>query len=247
MRKSFFGKAVRLLTLVRPTELRVARQHCPLCNGRRLIRLRDTEIGIRCLSCRAGPTQMSLAKVIRDHLPDLSGKNVYELSSKGAIHRFFTREPCELTCSEYFDDAPPGSWVNGVQCQNVEQLTYQSDSFDLCTSTDVFEHVVDDAAGFAEVGRVLRTGGAMIFTVPLTANEATVERAMYLNGELVHLTEPEYHNDYIRGRGKVLCFRTYGQDIVDRLTNAGFQHVEIDNSCVGKYMGHGRPVLIATR
>lgn len=247
MNKSLLNKARRLIALTRPTEIRVTRQQCPLCHGPYLIRLRNTEHGIRCLSCRASPAQMSIAKVIRDHVPELSRQDTYELSSRGALHGFLAKESGTLTCSEFFDDTPPGKWLNGVQCQNVEKLTYQSASFDLCTSTDVFEHVVEDSRGFAEISRVLRSGGTMIFTVPLTSNEETLERAVYREGTLIHLEEPEYHDDHLRGASQVLCFRTYGRDIIQRLTRAGFAHAEIDSSCVGMFMGHGRSVLVAHR
>jgi hypothetical protein len=72
-----------------------------------------------------------------------------------------------------------------------------------------------------------------------------VERAIYRDGDLVHLEEPEYHDDHLRGSGKVLCFRTYGMDILNRLRLAGFRHAEIDFSSAGRFMGYGRPVVIA--
>jgi hypothetical protein len=52
---------------------------------------------------------------------------------------------------------------------------------------------------------------------------ATLQRARSENGAIVHLVEPEYHGDRLRGRRKVLAFRTYGLDILDRLRAAGFE------------------------
>jgi hypothetical protein len=57
----------------------------------------------------------------------------------------------------------------------------------------------------------------------LAAVPATVERAVLRNGVIVHLQPPEYHGDRIRGRARVLAFRTYGLDIVRRLAAAGFE------------------------
>ena len=45
---------------------------------------------------------------------------------------------------------------------------YGDASFDLCTSTEVFEHMPDDLNGFSEIRRVLRPGGRFVFTVLLT-------------------------------------------------------------------------------
>ena len=55
-------------------------------------------------------------------------------------------------------------------------------AFDLVTHTEVFEHVPDDARAFAQLRRVLKTGGTMIFTVPLTDRIETIERARLHDG-----------------------------------------------------------------
>ncbi len=149
--------------------------------------------------------------------------HVYELSSRGALCRHLRRSFAQVTVSELFDGVPPGQLRDGVQCQDVQRLTYRDASFDLVTSTEVFEHVPDDRRAFAEVHRVLRPGGSLVFTVPLMETKATLERARLEDGAVVHLTEPEYHGDRLRGRGRVLAFRTYGLDILDRLRGAGFE------------------------
>ncbi|HIA01233.1 MAG TPA: class I SAM-dependent methyltransferase [Myxococcales bacterium] len=120
------------------------------------------------------------------------------MSSRGALYRFLRRRVADLTCSEYFDQVSPGQYVDGIQCQDVEQLSYPDDSFNLCTSTEVFEHVADDSKGFAEVARVLRRGGLFVFTVPMTGSEQTVERAERTADGVRHLLEPEYHGDRLR-------------------------------------------------
>jgi SAM-dependent methyltransferase len=148
---------------------------------------------------------------------------VYELSSRGALCRYLRRTFARVTVSELWDDIPPGSFRDGVQCQDLQALTYGDAAFDLVTSTEVFEHVPDDARAFAEVHRVLRPRGLMIFTVPLMDTEPTLERAQVRDGHIVHLVTPEYHGDRLRGRRAVLAFRTYGPDILDRLRRAGFE------------------------
>jgi len=80
--------------------------------------------------------------------------------------------------------------VNSVQCQDVQRLTYDSASFDVCTSTEVFEHVPDDSRGFAERHRVLRPGGRLVFSVPIVSAAKTVERAVMERGTLRHLLPP---------------------------------------------------------
>ena len=148
---------------------------------------------------------------------------VYELSSRGALCRYLRRTFAAVTVSELFDDVAPGGFRDGVQCQDVQRLTYPDASFDLVTSTEVFEHVPDDGRAFGEVRRVLRPGGHLVFTVPLMEAAPTLERARLEGGRVVHLVTPEYHGDRLRGRGVVLAFRTYGPDVLDRLRAAGFE------------------------
>lgn len=147
---------------------------------------------------------------------------VYEMSSRGALCRYLRRTFADVTVSELFDGVPPGVWHDGVQCQDVEQLTYADGAFDVVTSTEVLEHVPDDRRAFGELHRVLRPGGLLLFTVPLMDAPDTIERARLDNGTVVHLREPEYHGDRLRGRRAVLAFRTYGLDILQRLRDAGF-------------------------
>jgi SAM-dependent methyltransferase len=150
-----------------------------------------------------------------------------------------------LTCSEYFDDVAPGEFRDGVQCQDIQRLTHPDASFDLVTSTEVFEHVADDRRGFAEIRRVLRPGGAFIFTVPIEDADKTVERAILRDGTIEHLLPPAYHDDRIRGRGEVLVFRDYGRDITGRLREAGFGKAYINTVCWKAVLDTGRGVVVA--
>ena len=144
----------------------------------------------------------------------------------GRSRDFLRRTAKSAALSEYFADAQPGSCRNGVRCEDVQQLTYADASFDLVTHTEVLEHVPDDARAFAELHRVLRPGGTMLFTVPIYGGDPTVERARLRNGVVEHLMEPAYHIDPLRGEG-ILAFRDYGLDIVERLRTAGFAEASI--------------------
>jgi SAM-dependent methyltransferase len=190
---------------------------------------------------------MSLARVLILCVPNLSSKHVYELSSRGPLFRFLKTTAGTFTFSEYFDDVQPGSQKDGITCQDVQSLTYPAHSFDVCTSTDVFEHVPDDAKGFAELYRVLRPGGCAVFTVPLFAERGTVERARMVDSRIEHLMPPEYHGDHIRGLKQVLCFRHYGADITDRLKAQGFASADIMPPDTSLWWGYGRHVVVAYR
>jgi SAM-dependent methyltransferase len=230
----------KLLALARPGEL-------PMCGRTLVVKLAENNVAVRCLRCRASAIHMSIARVVRQLYPDMSRLVVYEMSSRGPFYDFLRRQAGALTCSEFFDDVAPGEFAGHVQCQDVQRLTYANNSFDLCTSTEVFEHVPDDCRGFTEVHRVLRPGGRLIFTVPLTDDFLTVERARVVDGALQHILVPEYHGDVVRGHGKVLCFRNYGQDILQRLRKSGFQQARFVSVEYSEWWGMGVKVIVAEK
>jgi len=149
------------------------------------------------------------------------------MSSRGRLAKWLRSQSDSLTTSEYMPDARNGEVKNGVRCEDVQNLTFKDASFDLVTSTEVFEHVADDYAGFSEVRRVLRPGGKFIFTACIGGAPHTVERARIIDGEIIHLHEPEYHGDPFFGHEHVLCMRNYGLDIVQRLRDCGFSRAKL--------------------
>ncbi|MDY6973369.1 MAG: class I SAM-dependent methyltransferase [Thermodesulfobacteriota bacterium] len=222
---------------------------CPLCGGKRaFVRLDTNEISIRCLFCRATTITLSLVAVLRHVSPDLGSKSVFELSSRGPLFRYLKQKTKSLTYSEYFSDISPGEYKEGVQCQDVQRLTYQSESFDICTSTEVFEHVPMDKIGFSEIYRVLNPNGILVFTVPLDIHNITVERAeLVVGGGVKHFLPSEYHRDPLRKDEPILTFRNYGYDILDKLLNAGFKRAEIRRPGLNMPWGYTRPVIVAYR
>jgi SAM-dependent methyltransferase len=49
----------------------------------------------------------------------------------------------------------------------ITELPFADGSFDLVVACDVIEHVEDDRRAFAELSRVLKAGGRLLFSVPL--------------------------------------------------------------------------------
>ena len=235
----------KTLALTQPGALSLRPGKCPACGPTLMVKLADDAISVRCIRCRASAIHMSMLQVLRCLYPALSRLAVYEMSSRGPVFGYLCAQAGQFTCSEFFDDVQPGAFRGDVQCQDVQALTYGPASFDLCTSTEVFEHVPDDRKGFSEIRRVLRPGGRFVFTVPLTENAATVERAVLEGGVIRHLLEPEYHGDVIRGHGRVLCFRNYGLDIVDRLRESGFRDAWLEPADPAAWWGFGTKGVVA--
>jgi SAM-dependent methyltransferase len=235
----------KTLALAQPGALGLKSGRCPACGPTLVVKLADDAISVRCARCRASAIHMSILQVLQRLYPDLSGLSAYEMSSRGPLFFYLRARTAKFTYSEFFDDAVPGAFRGDIQCQDVQALTYDNASFDLCTSTEVFEHVPDDRKGFSEIRRVLRPGGRFVFTVPLTENAVTVERAVFEGGTIRHLLEPEYHGDVIRGHGRVLAFRNYGLDIVARLKASGFREARLEPADRAGWWGFGTSVVVA--
>ena len=58
---------------------------------------------------------------------------------------------------------------------------------------------------------------------------------------------PEYHDDSIRGIGKVLVFRDYGRDIVEKLLSVGFSDVDIIEEFDSAGFGYRKDVIVARK
>jgi SAM-dependent methyltransferase len=144
---------------------------------------------------------------------------VFNASTATPVAKALGKGP-NIRCSEYFDDVKPGQYKNGIQNQDLQNLTFDDGTLDLILSEDVFEHVADVRRGFQEVHRVLKKGGFHIFSIPYSFDSRTKELFSRRNGELV-LAEPiEYHGDPIRGR--IPCYTHIGFDIIDTLGEVGF-------------------------
>lgn len=226
--------------------MKVKFSRCPSCGPTLLLRLSEEETKVRCVRCIGTPIALSQIAAIQQYCPDISRLLVYEASSRGAVLKFLRKANASVVISEYFDGVPRGDYVADIQCQDLESLTFPNNMFDLCTNTEVMEHVSDDIAAFRELHRILKPDGKLIFTVPFASNGATRTRATGRGSDIKHLMQPEYHGDRLRGSGSVLVYRDYGVDIVDRLITAGFATANIFEPHES-WFGYSRKVVVAKK
>ena len=147
---------------------------------------------------------------------DLTIHESSPVSGRGASRRLKNEAPGYVP-SHYYPDVATGEIVNGVRSEDLENLSFDDESFDLHLTQDVFEHLFNPAAAFREIARTLRPTGAHVFTTPLVRKNEPTHFCAHLapNRTVVHLTEPpEYHRNPISPEGSLVTVN-WGYDITE--------------------------------
>jgi SAM-dependent methyltransferase len=154
----------------------------------------------------------------------LRAASIYVTEAVTPFFRYVRERAPRTIGSEYLGaDLPPGITRSGVRHEDVTALSLPDASFDLAVSNDVLEHVPDYRRAFRELLRVLKPGGALLFTVPFHVDRyENVIRARVTERGIEHLLPPEYHGDPVRADAGVLCFQTFGWHLLDELRELGY-------------------------
>lgn len=184
-----------------------------------------------CVHCNSSGRKRHVAKVLLSEVCRNSssmseiprndpGIKIYSADSYDSFHKVL-KDFSGFVSSVFDPKHKAGSEIEKrVFCQNLESLTFDSESFDVVITEDVFEHVRDHIKGFKSVHRVLKTNGIHIFTIPFNFDKPTLVRVKTSGDEDIQLLPPEYHGDNIRG--KILAYRTFGYDMFSQLEEIGF-------------------------
>jgi hypothetical protein len=190
---------------------------CPICE-RRTVFIKEgnwLRRHFRCARCLSNPRWRAIISVLENFFPAWRNLSIHESSPGGAASSKIKRECTQCIQTHWFPDVPAGQVKNGYRCENLEQQTFPTASFDLVITQDVFEHILDPARGFAEVARTLKPGGAHVFTIPWYYWKPTLVRAVReSNGSIRHLTKPAYHGNPIDPHGS-LVVTEWGSDFCD--------------------------------
>lgn len=201
------------------------RGFCPICE-------REVEFSsehewfrdhYKCSGCGSIPRERALMAAIEMSYPEWRSLKVHESSPCGRGVSVKLKEECPgYVASQYYEDFSRGSvHPQGFRCEDLENLTFSSRSFDLVITQDVMEHVLNPTRAFAEIARTLKPGGAHISTVPLV-NRAQPSQARARRGEdgsIIYLCTPEYHGNPIDPNGSLVCM-DWGYDICDFIFKA---------------------------
>ncbi len=125
-----------------------------------------------------------------------------------------------------------------VRHEDLTKLSFGDGSFDTIVSQDVFEHIPDYRAAFAECARVLSPNGHLVFSIPFHggASKTQIGAVLTAHGEIQHIMPREVHGNPVAEEGS-LCFQNFGWDILDDLRLAGFARAAA-HMYWGPWLGH---------
>lgn len=208
---------------------------------------------LRCPSCRLNNRMRAAVHFLESALVvPASSPAIYMTEHCTPIFNAMSRRYTNLEGSEFFGDEIPLGRANelGYRNEDLERLTYPSESFDIVMSLDVLEHVPHIERALAECQRVLRPGGTLLFSVPFYPERetnqvrATVDEA----GVLTHHLPPEFHGDPLSNDG-CLAYHRFGWQLLDQARAAGFEHataIEFWSRGHG-YLGRFNTLFVARR
>lgn len=171
---------------------------------------------------------------------------VYLTEAVTPLYRFIDHyfKTNNITGSEYLSDTlEPGTVVNGIRHEDLCQLSFEQNKFDLVICLEVLEHIYDYSQAIDQLYRVTNSGGKLILSVPFTPlNKENTTRCYYNDkNELIHELKPEYHGDPVGDNKGILCYRYYGWQLIDELKQVGFKKAELISVWSGYYGIIGGP------
>ncbi len=180
----------------------------------------------RCCWCRSTPKYRAIVQVIESEAGEkiahiVQQRKIYELSTTSPIFRKL-RGHRNYEASGYFSDLPFGEKITPFYWnQDLQRLTFPSESFDIVISSETMEHVRRPWLGFSEIYRILREGGFYVFTIPFRGDRLTRSRIDTTGADDVILLKKIYHNDPYRPQDS-LVYTDFGSDLPDLLRPIGF-------------------------
>lgn len=173
-----------------------------------------------CPNCQNSHRTRYLAKAILEQIPfgtnnltdwvqkaNKANLKVAEINGCGQLHQILEN----LNKISYSEYVPPENlktrfknFLKDISNQDVTQLSYKDNQFDLVLHSDVLEHVNDYQKAIKECRRVLKPNGVCLFTVPVIMNRLTKSRKKL---------SPSFHGS---GEPDNFVFWEFGKDIVKK-------------------------------
>lgn len=203
--------------------------YCPICKQEvRFVANGDWyRDHLICSDCKSLPRHRSFYHILKILFPNYLELMIHESSPIDYIAKKMFHHCRGYTSSHYWPDVPLGSEKWGHFCQDLENLTFPDESFDLFITMDVMEHILDPSKAFREIARVLKPSGAHIFTVPIHQRDSSLTRAIREGQNIKYLFPAEYHGSPC-GDGSLVTME-WGKDITEHIFQAAGLHTAVYN------------------
>jgi hypothetical protein len=191
-------------------------------NGERIPNWRERLV---CKHCKM-PNRVRAVIDFLEHTVTLDNTHaIYVTEQASPFYRFLKRRYPNTYGSEFIHDGTArgkSNWL-GIRNEDLTNLSLRDSSVSAVVTTDVLEHVPVYKKAISECFRILKSGGALVLSVPFVLQSPTtlVRARVNADGSIEHLLPPEYHGDSVKTRGQ-LCYYHFGWDLLDSLREAGF-------------------------
>lgn len=172
--------------------------------------------GLVCKKCSNNLRSMALAKAILSargfngnffsfvRSPRTWVLKILEINPAGSLTKYLARMPRRI--------------LTAYPKVDMQQMSYESNRFDLVIHSDTLEHVPDPVLALSECLRVLKPGGHCCFTIPMVVGRVSKTRAGL---------PPSYHGGENDNKGDFQVRTEYGSDFWLQLFEAGFAECRI--------------------
>jgi SAM-dependent methyltransferase len=184
-------------------------------------------------SCNLNNRQRAILHIIQKVIQVTDGNlSLYTTEQITPVYQWLKQNlSAQIVGSEYLGaEYEPGSLHSGItdemiRHEDLEQLSFNDNSFDIVLSNDVLEHVNKPEQAMSEIYRVLKPQGQAFISIPFHVMAAlTQKRAEIINGELIHYLPAMYHGNPLSEQGS-LVFNDFGWDVLVKLQAVGFTQV----------------------
>lgn len=181
------------------------------------IRYVNLQQGWHCVSCRSMMRSMVLAKGLLRHFKHPGPLAEFVQSQHAA--RLEVLEINEAgNLNPFVNQLPRHQLVNYPEV-DMKQLPIGDDYYDLVIHSDTLEHVPDPIHGLRECKRVLKKGGALLFTVPVIVDRMTKDRKGL---------PKSWHGNPVETGDDFLVQTEFGADAWAYILRAGFDNVRVE-------------------
>lgn len=177
----------------------------------------DLQQGRHCTRCRANLRSIALASaLLRAFRTD---RLLADFVRSDAARPFRILEINEAGTLSATLRQMPGHRLVRYPDVDMHAMPFAGGSFDIVVHSDTLEHVADPLRALSECRRILASGGALCFTVPIVVGRMTRSRAGL---------PKSYHGDPGADPEDYLVHTEFGVDAWTMAMQAGFAHLAID-------------------